>query len=91
MDVGVHVTAPTIHAGFGFNKDNPNDHGAPLCLEIWNVGSLPVELTMGMRVCQLILEEVREVPHQGYTGAFNLQGPIRQPLAGDDRVDQPGA
>jgi deoxycytidine triphosphate deaminase len=44
MGIGVHITAPTIHAGFGFNKNNPNDHGAQLRLEIWNVGPLPVEL-----------------------------------------------
>jgi dCTP deaminase len=75
MGIGVHVTAPTIHAGFGFNAENPNDHGAKLRLEIWNVGPLPVELVAQMRICQLILEEVREVPKAGYAGQFNLQGP----------------
>jgi dCTP deaminase len=75
MGLGVHVTAPTIHAGFGFNPDNPEDHGARLRLEIWNVGPLPIELVKGMRICQLIIEEVREVPRAGYQGQFNLQGP----------------
>jgi dCTP deaminase len=75
MGLGVHVTAPTIHAGFGYNKDDPADHGAPLRLEIWNVGPLPIVLAKGMRICQLILEEVREVPKAGYGGGFNLQGP----------------
>ncbi|HEV3262225.1 MAG TPA: hypothetical protein VG013_35560 [Gemmataceae bacterium] len=75
MGLGVHVTAPTIHAGFGHNPNNPNAHGAQLRLEIWNVGPLPVELVKGMRICQLILEEVREVPRAGYSGEFNLQGP----------------
>jgi dCTP deaminase len=72
MGLGVHVTAPTIHAGFGHN---PGDHGAPLRLEIWNVGPLPIVLVKGMRICQLIIEEVREVPKAGYGGEFNLQGP----------------
>ena len=75
MGLGVHVTAPTIHAGFGFNKNDPNDHGASLRLEIWNVGPLPIRLAKGMRICQLIIEEVREVPNAGYGGDFNLQGP----------------
>jgi dCTP deaminase len=75
MGLGVHITAPTIHAGFGFNKEDPNDHGAKLRLEIWNVGPLPIELLKGMRICQLIIEEVREVPREGYQGQFNLQGP----------------
>jgi dCTP deaminase len=75
MGLGVHVTAPTIHAGFGYNEDNPNEHGKKLRLEIWNVGPLQVELVNGMRICQLIVEEVREVPREGYRGQFNLQGP----------------
>jgi len=76
MGLGVHITAPTIHAGFGFNKNNDKDHGAPLRLEIWNVGPLPIVLVREMRICQLIIEEVREVPNAGYSGAFNLQGPF---------------
>src|SRR5207249_1636479 len=68
LGLGVHLTAPTIHAGFGQNPNNPNDHGARLRLEVWNVGPLPIELARGMRICQLILEEVREVPNHGYQG-----------------------
>jgi dCTP deaminase len=75
MGLGVHVTAPTIHAGFGFNENDRKDHGAKLRLEIWNVGPLPIELRKLMRICQLIIEEVREVPRAGYAGQFNLQGP----------------
>ncbi|HEX5271553.1 MAG TPA: hypothetical protein VFW33_13745 [Gemmataceae bacterium] len=75
MGLGVHVTAPTIHAGFGHNNNHPKDHGAPLRLEIWNVGPLPILLAKEMRICQLIIEEVREVPKAGYRGDFNLQGP----------------
>jgi dCTP deaminase len=83
LGLGVHVTAPTIHAGFGFNANDPNDHGARLRLEIWNVGPLPIELVKGMRICQLIIEEVREVPRAGYQGQFNLQGPRPAPPGGD--------
>jgi dCTP deaminase len=79
LGLGVHVTAPTIHAGFGFNKNDPGDHGTRLRLEIWNVGPLHIELIKGMRICQLILEEVREVPTSGYKGQFNLQGPEPKP------------
>ena len=79
MGLGVHITAPTVHAGFGHNKNDPNDHGSRLRLEIWNVGPLPIELIMGMRICQLIMEEVREVPSAGYGGQFNIQGPTPKP------------
>jgi dCTP deaminase len=75
MGLGVHVTAPTVHAGWGHNKDNDQDHGARLRLEIWNVGPIPVQLVKGMRICQLIVEEVREVPSAGYSGQFNMQAP----------------
>jgi dCTP deaminase len=74
MGLGVHVTAPTIHAGFGRDDSGGDQHGAALRLEIWNVGPLPIVLTRGMRICQLILEEVREVPRTGYSGTFNQQG-----------------
>jgi dCTP deaminase len=76
LGLGVHITAPTIHAGFGYNMNNPDDHGTKLRLEIWNVGPIPIELVKGMRICQLILEEVRQVPQAGgYRGGYNLQGP----------------
>ncbi len=75
MGLGVHVTAPTIHAGFGFNVNDENEHGSELRLEIWNIGPLPIVLVPGMRICQLIIEEVREVPNAGYSGDFNRQGP----------------
>lgn len=75
MGLGVHVTAPTVHAGFGHNENDPAKHGAPLRLEIFNLGPLPIVLSHGMRICQLIIEEVREVPSAGHKSAFNLQGP----------------
>jgi dCTP deaminase len=73
LGVGVHVTAPTIHAGFGYNPDD-NDHpGLPIQLEIFNIGNQIVVLDIGMPICQLILEEVREVPTRGYQGRFSDQ------------------
>ena len=84
MGLGVHVTAPTIHAGFGHNPndDHDHDHGAQLRLEIWNVGPLPIVLMPMMRICQLIIEEVREVPSAGYGGDFNRQGPVAKGVGG---------
>ncbi|CAN5874293.1 dCTP deaminase [soil metagenome] len=75
LGIGVHVTAPTIHAGFGYRKDNPDFAGNPIQLEIWNVGPLTVQLTRGLKICQLILEEVHGTPDQGYGGQFTVQGP----------------
>ena len=79
LGLGVHVTAPTIHAGFGFNTGAPAESGTPLVLEIWNAGPLPIELRYEMRICQLILEEVREVPTTGYVGQFNQQSATLPP------------
>lgn len=72
LGLGVHVTAPTIHAGFGTGDDPAGDQ---LQLEIWNVGPLPVELRLGMRICQLLFEEVHGTPEKGYRGQFLGQGP----------------
>ncbi len=74
LAVGVHVTAPTIHAGFG-NTDNPQYPGTRIRLEIWNCGTLHVCLQPGMKVCQLILEEVHGTPDMGYQGVFAMQAP----------------
>jgi dCTP deaminase len=73
LGIGVHVTAPTIHAGFGYSKDGGN--GLPIQLEIWNVGPLTVELLPGLPICQLIFEEVHGTPEKGYEGMFMKQGP----------------
>ena len=70
LGVGVHVTAPTIQAGFGDNPEDRGAHGLPIQLEIFNLGNLTVTLDVGMSICQLILEEVREVPVKGYAGQF---------------------
>ncbi len=73
LGVGVHVTAPTIHAGFGYNPEDAKHPGLPIQLEIFNLGNQIVVLDVGMPICQLILEEVREVPTKGYQGRFSSQ------------------
>jgi dCTP deaminase len=60
LGIGVHVTAPTIHAGFQ----------GSIQLEICNHGPLHVRLTPGLRVCQLIFEQTLGTPEKGYTGQF---------------------
>jgi dCTP deaminase len=74
VGIGVHVTAPTIHAGFGFTGD-PRHPGTRVRLEIWNCGPLHVRLQPGMKICQLILEEVHGTPDKGYEGVFAMQTP----------------
>jgi dCTP deaminase len=75
LGLGVHVTAPTIHAGFGYIPELPDHLGTALQLEIWNVGKLPIVLDVGMPICQLIFEEVHGTPEKGYGGMFAEQGP----------------
>jgi dCTP deaminase len=77
IGLGIHVTAPTIHAGFGVNPDHPRYAGSPIRLEIWNAGPLEIILSQGMRICQLIFEEVHGTPEEAYSGMFSVQGPIR--------------
>jgi dCTP deaminase len=77
LGVGIHVTAPTIHAGFGYNEDSPDKPGLPIQLEIFNLVCFIVHLESGMPICQLILEEVRETPIKGYVGRFSAQQPFR--------------
>jgi dCTP deaminase len=49
LGLGVHVTAPTIHAGFP---------GA-IQLELVNHGPLPIKLRPGMAICQLVIEMIK--------------------------------
>ncbi|MCI0699547.1 MAG: dCTP deaminase [Planctomycetia bacterium] len=70
IGIGIHVTAPTIHPGFGAIPS-----GSPIRLEIWNVGTLRVRLTKGMPICQLIFEEVHGIPETENMGQFRIQGP----------------
>lgn len=60
LGLGVHVTAPTIHAGFK----------GQIQLEMINHGPLPIRLRPGMSICQLILEQTLGTPDRGYAGQF---------------------
>lgn len=60
IGLGVHVTAPTIHAGFKGN----------IQLELVNHGERPIRLRVGMKICQLIFEQTLGVPEAGYRGQF---------------------
>lgn len=75
LGLGVHVTAPTIHAGFGYKPTDASYIGSPIQLEIWNVGPLDIRLDEGMPICQLIFEWVDGTPEKGYEGRFSIQGP----------------
>jgi dCTP deaminase len=41
---------------------------------------LTVRLVEGLRICQLIFEEVHGTPTKGYDGRFSIQGPDVPPL-----------
>lgn len=60
LGIGIHLTAPTIHAGFK----------GQIRLEMVNHNVLPVKLRRGMKVCQLIFEQTVGTPVQGYKGRF---------------------
>ena len=60
LGIAVHVTAPTIHAGFE----------GQVRLEMFNHGAIPVRLRAGMRICQLILEQTLGTPVKSYKGRF---------------------
>ncbi len=60
LGIGIHITAPTSHAGFE----------GTIQLEICNHGKLRVRLMAGMPVCQLIFEQTLGTPEQGYAGQF---------------------
>ena len=63
IGLGIHVTAPTIHAGFD----------GRIRLEIVNHGKLPIVLRGGMKICQLIFEQTLGTPEKGYAGRFSGQ------------------
>jgi dCTP deaminase len=67
LGVGIHITAPTIHAGFG--EPNP----MPIQLEIFNFGPHELVLDSGMKICQLIVEQTFGTPVKGYEGQFRVQ------------------
>lgn len=63
LGIAVHITAPTIHAGFD----------GRIRLEMLNHGKVPVRLRTGMRICQLIFEQTLGTPERGYKGRFSGQ------------------
>jgi dCTP deaminase len=75
IGLGVHVTAPTIHPGFGEKADEPEFPGSQIRLEIWNISPLMIRLKKGMPICQVLFEEVHGIPEGRYAGQFAVQGP----------------
>jgi dCTP deaminase len=65
IGLGIHVTAPTIHAGFS----------GPIQLELVNFGVNNIILDPGMNICQLIFEMTTGTPIKGYEGQFQNQRP----------------
>lgn len=68
LGIGVHVTAPIIHAGFD----------GKIRLEMINHGKVPVKLREGMRICQLVFETTLGTPDRGYSGRFSGQNANRR-------------
>lgn len=60
LGLGVHVTAPIIHAGFE----------GRLQLEMYNHGPVSIRLRPGMAICQVVFELSFGTPEKGYRGQF---------------------
>jgi dCTP deaminase len=75
IGLGVHVTAPTIHPGFGVDRTRPSYRGSAIRLEIWNPSPLHIRLRSGMSICQILFEICYGTPEQGYSGQHAVQGP----------------
>ncbi|MFZ5587871.1 MAG: dCTP deaminase [Thermodesulfobacteriota bacterium] len=68
LGLQIHMTAPTIHAGF-YGK---------IALEIFNAGPFPLKLKKGLAICQLIIEEIKTPPSGSMEGhAFQRQESAR--------------
>jgi dCTP deaminase len=65
LGLSIHLTAPTIHAGFQ----------GTIRLEIINHGHHPIILRKDMRICQLIFEQTFGTPEKDYEGQFAGQRP----------------
>ena len=61
--LSVHITAPTVMAGFQ----------GRLVLEIYNSGPFRIQLSHGMKIAQLILEQVSLPPLRDHRGQFQYQ------------------
>ncbi len=55
IGLGVHITAPTIHPGFGWDDLNGP---MPIMLEIYNYSLNPILLPPGRDVCQIIFHRI---------------------------------
>ena len=63
LGLSVHMTAPTVMAGFrGY-----------LFLEMYNAGPFAIQLSHRMKIAQLILERLETPPDQGYRGQYQDQ------------------
>jgi dCTP deaminase len=73
LGMGVHITAPTIHAGFR----------GKIVLEILNHGPFHLQLRPNQsRICQLVFEQVNAIPQRGGSAAFNSQStPLGTPTS----------
>lgn len=60
IGLGVHVTAPTIHALFP----------GTIQLELINHGPLSIKLRAGMAICQLIIETIKGTPSNAHKSQF---------------------
>jgi dCTP deaminase len=65
LGLSIHLTAPTIHAGFP----------GRIRLEIVNHGHHPIIIRRDMRICQLIFEQTFGTPGKDYEGQFVGQLP----------------
>ncbi len=63
LGLSVHVTAPTVLAGFS----------GRLVLEMNNIGPFPIQLQAGMRIAQLIVEHLGLPAQDRYSGRFQNQ------------------
>ena len=63
LGLAVHMTAPTIHAGFE----------GQIRLEIINHGFFPIRLRSQMRICQLVFEQTFGTPEKGSNNQFSGQ------------------
>lgn len=63
LGLGVHITAPTIHAGFV----------GTIQLEMFNHGPMHIKLRPKMPICQLIFEMTKGMPGKAYKSQFSGQ------------------
>lgn len=72
LGIVIHMTAPTIHAGFE----------GQIRLEIANYGLFPVRLRPKMRICQLVFEMTLGAPEKAFPSQFAGQTSTARGTAG---------